>query len=248
MTNRITHIEIRNRSLTPAEADVTITVHAEHVTPTTEVRGRLMGPTCPYSTTVEVAYPLRPAPGAAPLTMRVVIPEPSLWEPVSPFLYHGPVELWQDGQRCDRVEVRHGLCSALLTPHGVRWSGKPLATRGRRVRGLTDDNAMSLRRDGFNLLLAPLDEPQTWDIADRLGFLVVGELSRLDDEALHCTEQLAAHPSCLGWLVEPAVVAGTPSLACLGVRETAGVLPPWAVFVVRADGQADGVLTIAPPP
>ncbi len=247
MTNRITQIEIRNRSLTPAESEVAITVHAEHVTPTTEVRGRLMGPTCPYSTTVEVAYPLRPFPGAAPLTMRVIIPEPSLWEPVSPFLYHGPVELWQDGQRCDRVQVRHGLCSSLLTPHGLRWNGKPLSLRGQSVRGLTDDNAMSLRRDGFNLLLAPLDEPQTWDIADRLGFLVVGELPRFDDETRHRAEQLAAHPSCLGWLVEPVAVAASPSLARLGVRETAGVVPPLAAFVVRADSQATGVLTITPP-
>jgi hypothetical protein len=223
MSNRITHIEIRNRSLTPAEADVWITVHADHMTTTTEVRGRLMGPTCPYSTTIEVAYPLRPLPhppaDVPPLTMRVVIPEPSLWEPVSPFLYYGPVELWQDGQRCDRVMVRHGLCAALLTPHGLRWNGKPLSLQGRSVRKLTDDNAMSLRQAGVNLLLAPIHEAETWDIADRLGFLVIGELPQLDDDALRRVEQLASHPSCLGWRVdrfEPEAITAIPSLSRLG--------------------------------
>jgi hypothetical protein len=233
MTNRITHIEIRNRSLTPAEAEVWITVHAEQITSTTEVRGRLMGPTCLYSTTVEVAYPLRPLPhppaDVPPLTLRVVIPEPSLWEPVSPFLYHGPIELWQAGQRCDSVTVRHGLCAALLTPYGLRWNGKPLVLRGRSVRGLSDDNAMSLRQAGVNLLLAPIHVTQTWDIADRLGFLVVGELSQLNDDALRRIEQLASHPSCLGWRVEgvePNVLAAILSLSHLR-----------AAFVVSGDTQ-----------
>src|SRR5438552_150223 len=156
MTNRITRVEIRNHSLTPAEAEVWVTVHAEAVTPATEVRGRLMGPSCAYSSTVEVAYPLRPLahPPAdvPPHTMRVVIPEPSLWDPESPFLYRGPVELRQDGRPVDRVGVSHGLCSSSLTPRGLLWNGKPLRLRGRSARGLTDDTTLSLRRDGFNLL------------------------------------------------------------------------------------------------
>jgi hypothetical protein len=206
MSNRITRVEISNRSLTPAEAEVWLTVHAEQVTATSEARGRLMGPSCPYSSTVEVAYPLRPfahpPADVPPLTLRVVIPEPSLWDPVSPFLYRGPVELWQDGLCCDSVTVRHGLCTALLTPHGLRWNGKPFPLRGRAVRQLTDDNAMALRRAGYNLLLAPIDEPATWEIADRLGFLVIGELPQLDDISFQCAAQLAMHPSCLGWLVD----------------------------------------------
>ena len=205
MSNRITHVEIRNRSLTPAEAEVWLIVRAEHITETTEVRGRLMGPGCPYSSTIEVAYPLRPLahPPAdvPPLTRRVTIPEPSFWEPESPFLYRGPVELWQDGQRCERVTVSHGLCSSSLTPRGLRWNGKPLPLRGRAVRGLTEDNALLLRRSGFNLLLAPIDEPQTWEIADRFGFLVLGDVPSLDDAALRCIEQLTPHPSCFGWLL-----------------------------------------------
>jgi hypothetical protein len=214
MSNRITHVEVRNRSLTPAEGEVWITVHAEVVTPATEMRGRLMGPSCPYSSTVEVAYPLRPlarpAEDVPPLTMRVVIPEPSLWEPESPFLYRGPVELWQDGERRDRATVRHGLCSSSLTPRGLRWNGKPLPLRGRSVRGLTDDTALSLRRDGFNLLLAPLDEPGAWDIADRLGFLVIGNAAAFDDDALSRMQRIAGHPSALGYLFDTPPVRSLP--------------------------------------
>src|SRR5690242_15175790 len=123
MDNRIRQIEVRDRSLVPAEAEVWIIVTAERQTPTTELRGRLMGPRCPYASTVEVAYPLRSLPpGRASespgLTRRVVIPEACLWEPVSPFLYQGPIELWQDGQSCDRLMLNHGLRSFHLDERG----------------------------------------------------------------------------------------------------------------------------------
>jgi hypothetical protein len=249
MRNCITHVEVRNRSLAPAEAEVWVTVRAETVTAATEVRGRLMGPSCPYSSTVEVAYPLRPlvrpTENAPPLTMRVVVPEASLWEPESPFLYQGPVELWQDGERRDRVTVRHGLCSWSLTSRGLRWNGKRLTLRGRAARELTDDNAMSLRWAGVNLLLASADEPAVWDLADRLGFLVLGELSTLDAGALDAAEKLAPHPSCFGWLVNTSLPTQSERLAslasgkALGARaESPEAIPPWATFIVCDAGQA----------
>src|SRR4051794_4336841 len=114
MSNRILGVSLEDRSLDPISAEVWLTVRPEQLTPTTEVRGRLMGPSCPYATTVEIAYPLSPLrqpeqqePGT--IRCRAAIPEASLWDVQSPFLYAGPVELWQDGERADRVTVRHGL-------------------------------------------------------------------------------------------------------------------------------------------
>jgi hypothetical protein len=253
MTNRITHLEIRNRSLTPAEAEVWITVCAESVTATTEFRGRLMGPSCPYSSTVEVAYPLRALAHSAdrgPLTKRVVIPEPSLWEPESPFLYQGPIELWQDGERRDRVTVRHGLCSSSLTTHGLRWNGDLLTLRGLGVHRLTTDNALSLHQSGYNLLQAPVRETDTWDLADRFGFLVLGELPRLDDPILQVARQLSQRPSFFGWLVEgvdPDTVPSTQSLTRLGVAASGVAIPPWATFVVCDKSQVARLATSSLP-
>ena len=100
--NRFRQLSIRDRSLSPADAELWVLAEPEQLTPATEIRGRLVGPTCPYSSTIEVAYPLRPFPklpeSLAPLTRRVVIPEPSMWDPVAPFLYQGAIELWQDYQ------------------------------------------------------------------------------------------------------------------------------------------------------
>ena len=39
------------------------------------------------------------------IELRVVIPEPCWWESNKPFLYEGPLELWQDGQFCERVQI-----------------------------------------------------------------------------------------------------------------------------------------------
>ena len=110
MSNRIRNVQIAQRRWDAAEAELWVSVEPEVLTATTEVRGRLMGPRCPGVTTVEVAYPLRPLP--RPQTGQAVVidarrdPRPVAWEPQRPFVYEGPVELWQDGQKCDQVPVR----------------------------------------------------------------------------------------------------------------------------------------------
>src|SRR5437016_5802579 len=112
MPNFILHVELSDYSLIPAEADVRITVVPRIQITATEVRGRLMGPRCRFASTVEVAYHFRPLliPTSQPaLTVRAIIPEANFWEPQTPHLYSGPLELWQDGHLCDAIQVRHGL-------------------------------------------------------------------------------------------------------------------------------------------
>jgi hypothetical protein len=241
MSNRIRHVEVRDHSLSPAQAEAHVLVTPERRTPATEVRGRLMGPSCPYSSTVEVAYALRPLPdeGEA-LACRVVIPEASLWEPESPFLYRGPVELWQDGARCDRVTLSHGLRSLNVGPHGLRVNGRPLTLRGREVAHLSDDEALALRRAGCNLLVAPAAAAAPlWDTADRLGFLVLGRVADAGAETLRRLADLGRRPSCLGWLV-PApggLRARLPADWRVGVELDGGAaLPPDISFVVGREG------------
>jgi hypothetical protein len=113
MRNRIGEVRQQVRALTPAQAEIWFTVLAEHVTPRTEVRGRVIGPRCVSRSTIEIAYPLQRIPelpeGTPPLTVRAIIPDPSLWEPAAPFLYRARVELWQDGECCDAQEFDIGL-------------------------------------------------------------------------------------------------------------------------------------------
>src|SRR5215475_12475840 len=131
MDNRILHIRLEDRSLDPVSAEVWVEVTPEQISPTTEVRGRFMGPSCPYASTVEIAYPLVPLrrPESIPLATlaaRVAIPEASVWHPQTPFLYRGSVELQQDGQVCDRVTLAHGLRQISLKPPGLKINGAAL--------------------------------------------------------------------------------------------------------------------------
>lgn len=207
MENRIRRIEVHDGSLNPVAAEVWIAVQMEYRTETTEVRGRLMGPRCLYSSTIEVAYPLRPVPShqmpqePSGLTVRAVIPEASLWEPQCPFLYHGPIELWQDGQRCDRINVNHGLRSLRRSERGLLVNGRPLALHGRRIASCSDEEATAWRQAGYNLLIAPVAAGSlaVWEHADRFGFLMLGQLIDEDGET-HWVETLRRHASCLGWL------------------------------------------------
>jgi hypothetical protein len=212
MDNRIRRIIVQTIQPSPAQAEVWITVVAECQTAATEVRGRLMGPRCPYASTVEVAYPLRPlspsqqAIEPAGLTRRVIIPEASLWEPQCPFLYEGPIELWQDGQLRDQAVVRHGLCCVQLKDRGLLVNGRPLLLNGREVSDCSDEEALALRRAGCNLLIAPVGAATLplWERADRLGFLMLGWVKDDSAETVQLLELLSTHPSCLGWLIEAA--------------------------------------------
>jgi hypothetical protein len=110
MTNRIVDVAVINHRLDPHETELRVHVEVENLTPTTEIRGRLVGPRCVGSSTIEIAYPMREVERTPNhVALRVVIPEANWWEPETPFLYEGPVELWQDGQRCDRRDISHGI-------------------------------------------------------------------------------------------------------------------------------------------
>jgi hypothetical protein len=212
MDNRILQLTVQSGQLSPAQSDVWIRVVPEKATATTELRGRLMGPRCPYAETVEVAYPLRPPPpGRIPLPRegllaRVIIPEACFWEPESPFLYQGPIELWQEGQRCDQIVISHGLRTFRLGPQGLRFNSRPLSLRGQRITSCSEAEALELRRAGRNLLVVPVEATalHVWDRADQLGFLVLGRIQDDSEATLRNLYDLSRHPSCLGWLIEEA--------------------------------------------
>jgi hypothetical protein len=89
-------------------------VHADFAAdpgPGVELRGRLMGPRQGGVATIEVAYPLRPVAAVTPTrrSARVVIPDPNLWEPDTPFVYWGPAEVWAGGVRLAEVPIEVGL-------------------------------------------------------------------------------------------------------------------------------------------
>lgn len=210
MDNRIRDLKVRNGQLIPAQSEVRIRVTPERLTPTTELRGRLMGPRCAYAETVEVAYPLRPPhrdqipSGRNELNARVVIPEACLWEPESPFLYEGPIELWQDGQRCEQIVVSHGLRAFRLGEDGFRLNFRLLKMRGQRIDNCSNEDAIDLRRAGYNLLVVPVTQQTVplWQLADRFGFLMLGQIQDDSAETVRSLHDLNRHPSCIGWLIE----------------------------------------------
>ena len=198
--NHITQFSVADRVLSPAAAEIWLLADAETVTTTTELRGRLVGPTCAYSTTIEVAYPLRPLPnpppGLPPLARRVAVPEPSFWDPVAPFLYHGIVELWQDGQCCDRRTVRHGFRDAKMVGAEVIWNGRPLKLSIVDRSDLVEAELPILHRSGVNALVLSAEAESLWHVAERLGFVVIGRATEPRSEWLELTKS----PACLGWV------------------------------------------------
>jgi hypothetical protein len=203
MSNRILDVSAWPLRLTPTEAELIVNVAIDAPTEAVEVHGRIMGPQCLYSTTVEVAYPLRrlpPEPGKLARRARVMIPEPSWWDPVSPLLYRGPVELWEGSDRRDQTTFQYGLRHVRLGDRGLSWNGRPLPLTGRTSGPLAEVGLRRLRDAGVNLLIVPIEEmtEDYWDAADRVGLLVLARVRKGVPLTGHV---IANHPSCLGWLV-----------------------------------------------
>jgi hypothetical protein len=210
-------VAVQDVALNPVEADVRITFTLREPVPDLAIWGRLVGPRCRYAETVEVAYPFRTLPPSpeqpATLAGRVIIPEPSFWEPTCPFLYEGPVELRAGAGRVHALQMSQGLRWLRLTARGLLWNGRPVALRGVARRQLDEGEALRLRAAGCNTVLASAASPEgaaaLLDAADRLGFLVLLRLP-----AAPATEpwadEFADHPSFLGWVLSEAAL-GQPS-------------------------------------
>jgi hypothetical protein len=244
MKNRILDVVIVDHRLDPVETELRVYVKLEQLTSAVEIRGKLAGPRCPYASTIEIAYPLREVERTDHIELRVVIPEPSWWDPESPFLYEGTIELAEDGVFCERRAIRHGIRRIQLTAKGLRVNGKPYALCGQLFEGaLTDSNALELREAGVNTLVAKVDEAGIgmWDSADRLGFFVLGTTNDLACFLEHRND-LATHPSTFGWIFNRADFLAGPSedetrSFFYGVNTSARSCPPNADFLVCQESE-----------
>ena len=172
--------------LTPTEAELGVSVSVDRATPGLEILGRLMGPQCPYSTTIEVAYRLRmlPCPPGEPpvLLGRVLIPEPSWWDVQSPFLYSGPVELWEGGQQVEEVRIRCGLHHATANGDWITWNGQPLLGLNAIARLTLGSDELPLlqQADDVNLVIIDAENLlELCDTADEIGMLLAGRTTSL---------------------------------------------------------------------
>jgi hypothetical protein len=147
--------------------------------------------------------------------MRVIIPEASFWDPESPFLYEGPVELWQGGRLCDQVRLRRGLRITNLGPRGLRWNGRLLPLRGAMRSEGKEDDLFRLHQAGCNALLVPVEAADLWDLADQVGFLLLGRIA--DRSGYGRAGELEQHPSCLGWVVDSRMLQD-PMVKAVGVH------------------------------
>ena len=148
MHSRIKSIVVRPIRLTPIEAELAIDLHCSELHATSEVRGRLMGPSCLYSTTIEIAHPVKMQSrdhGEPILHGRIVIPEPAWWDAESPFLYHGPIELWEHESRVESAGLRLGLRHAEWNGEQLIWNGKPVGLKSQTLSEFDEPTLQSLR-------------------------------------------------------------------------------------------------------
>jgi hypothetical protein len=118
-------------------------------------------------------------------------------------------------------------------------NGQPFVLRGRQVEQCSEAEALAMRRAGINLWLVRLQDHTAgvWELADRLGFFVLGQVVRVDEDAL--AVRLEQHSSCLGWLV-PAIepFRGLRGLLGIWADDPAAAVPSGTRFVACPADQA----------
>ena len=202
MSNRIVEIEIKNKSLMPATAELVLHVLPESMNSTTELRGKLMGPQCAYATTIELAYPLQGIERTdTAFRATIKIPEASLWNPISPFLYRGVVELLEDGVSVDRQPIQHGLRHVSVTAKGLFVNGRALTLKVKRVAELQPAMMTELREQDVNALIVPIAQcdDKTLELLDHWGSFLVPEITEedIDPEQVKLVE---SRPAFFAWL------------------------------------------------
>ncbi len=234
-------LALRQQRLDPTEAEVWVSVIKDPGQSISDMDGRFVGPRCRYASTVEVAYPLRPVPHLADdpgsITKRVVIPEPSMWTPQSPFLYE--VSLRTVEGDSETIELVHGLRMLEFKPQGISLNGQRFTPKVVAGEEWSDSQMERLRQQEVNTLLVDMHgvNLRLWDRADQLGFFIVGELSTA--QSLPLTAMVGQHPCTLGWLIDQEMVQAASPMAEMAKWQRFGIrlskptadLPAWASFV-----------------
>src|SRR5262249_673703 len=127
--------------------------------------------------------------------------------------------------------------------------GQPLTPCAVEREQLSEEEALRLHQAGVNTLLVPVrgDTRGVWDLADRLGFLVLGRLRGASANAPG-----EGHPSHLGWLLDgDALATWTPggSQGWVGVelRQKQERLPEGLQFVLCDEALLPSLASIALP-
>jgi len=136
--------------------------------------------------------------GMPPLTRRVIIPEPSFWDPQTPLLYRAVIELWEDGERCDQAQFDLGLRTLDGGKDHKYWNGRRMTLRGTVQLPESHEDALSLRGAGYNLLFHNVSS--WWPTANRLGFWMLGRVP-LTATDVSLASFMSGQVSTLGWVL-----------------------------------------------
>lgn len=202
--NEQIHLRLENAVLTPTEAEIHLDIQLPTGEQAKSIQGRLLGPKCPFATTIEIAYPIKLMPrsgiSGSTINARFIIPEPSLWDSQSPFLYEGWIEVESKSGEKWKIGISHGLRALRLALPGLRWNDRKCIVHASSVQDPSEETLLNLRPTSINALVHDLEEGarELCHLADRFGFHT---LFRIEQKPSQEILQLGEHVAFLGWIL-----------------------------------------------
>lgn len=203
MSNQIMGYEIVEAEFDESVAHLYLRVELARLTPRTSVRAWLVGPLGTHGQQMELAQfqPLKLEDEAEDcLDFEVQITRPSFWSPRSPACYNGEVELWEDGRFAGRFPLHYSYYELTWEENSLSLNDEPVILKVRERETLDEVAAQNLIAEGVNVVVLPASESAAWDVADRLGLLLLGELPENGDLPEDLSER-SVRPCSLGWVV-----------------------------------------------
>jgi hypothetical protein len=222
------------RDVSRESATISLSVHVsndDHTPRSFRVRNSLLDAAgLEVASSLSEPADLEPGQGQRMMT-RMIVMQPALWTPETPFLYTVRTELVsENGSIIDSRETRTGIRSVRMTPdQGLLINGEQV-----RITGVTrhqeypyigfalSDNAsyrdaVKIREAGFNLVRCPHypPAPAFLDACDELGLMVINSLPDRDftgdslfaDVSVHDAQVMCRrdrnHPSVVLWKITP---------------------------------------------
>jgi hypothetical protein len=232
----MTRLEIFFGDASNALARVYARLPAADAPPSCRLSGRIAGPTCAYSRTLQAAVPLS-AQSAEPdgewLLAEAIVPDPCFWTSELPLLYQVHVELRQAGELLESAERPLGIRPLAARRGRFVWEGRPWVARGASAAALPAAPPADWRSADLMMCVeAPSDE--LCSEASRLGCVLAAELSGSDVEIIAEARRLARWPAVAMLLLD----SGAPLDA--SVRQAARNLPLGRLQSVQGGADADG--------
>lgn len=167
---------------------------------TWRIDGRVVGPTCRYSSTLQARIPLAhrglmPWGDRLAIAAEAAIPDPCYWSTELPFLYRAIGEIVIDSTTRVPIDQTFGMRTLSIVRKKIALNGKLWVPRGVRREVVVGNAPLELWRETDTVMVVDDPDEELCREASEIGVLIIARSSQNEPASLNVCQRLGRHPS-----------------------------------------------------